>query len=124
MKKYICTAADRNKIIKAKEILDDEFNKPSSPYRLARKVDKCPNKLSAVFKETQLYTPYEFQLELRVEEAIKLLLKTKLRIYEIAFTCGYAISGPFSKIYKLHTGTAPNKWRKLQLSAPRHLPAN
>ncbi|OQP51231.1 helix-turn-helix domain-containing protein [Niastella populi] len=119
MKKYICTAADRKKIIKAKDILDAEFNKPFSLNRLARKTGMNPTKLCELFKETQLFTPYEFLIELRAEEAIELLLKTKLRIYEIARKCGYATTEPFSKMYKRHTGMAPSKWRKLQLSAPK-----
>jgi hypothetical protein len=35
MKKFICTAADRKKIIKARDIPDAEFNKPFSLNRLA-----------------------------------------------------------------------------------------
>ena len=119
MKKYNCSAADQKKIIKAKEILDDEFNKPFSLHRLARKVGMSPQKLTFLFKETQLYTPYEFMIELRAVEAIELLLKTNLRIYEIAWECGYETTEPFSKMYKRHTGMAPSKWRKLQLSAPK-----
>ena len=54
MKKYACTESDRKKIIKAKEILDDEFNRPYSLYRLAREVGMSPKKLAFLFKKTQL----------------------------------------------------------------------
>jgi AraC-like DNA-binding protein len=118
-KKYVCTAADMKKIIKAKEILDEEFNKPFSLNRLARKVGMSPNKLAVLFKKTQLYSPHRFQIELRACEAIDLLLKNKLRIYEIAWAVGYETTAPFSKMYKRHTGMAPSKWRALQLSAPK-----
>lgn len=119
MKKYKCTAADRKKILKAKEIIAEEFNKPFSLNRLARRVGMAPNKLNVLFKESQMFTPYELMREHRGCEAIILLLKNKLRIYEVAWACGFETTEPFSKFYKRYTGMAPSKWRKLQLSAPK-----
>lgn len=119
MKQYKSTAADRKKIIKAKEIIEVEFNKPFSLNRLARRVGMSPKKLNVLFKESQMFTPYEFMREHRAHEGIILLLQNKLRIYEIAWACGYETTEPFSKMYKNYTGMAPSKWRKLQLSAPK-----
>jgi AraC-like DNA-binding protein len=120
MKKYTCTAADRKKIIKAKEILNNEFNKPFSLTRLSRKVGMSPNKLNYLFKESEMFSPHRFLILLRAAEAINQLLRRKqLRIGEIAGMCGYETTSPFSAMFKRHTGMAPSKWRELQKSAPR-----
>lgn len=119
MKKYKSTAADRRKIIKARNILSAEFNKPFSLNRLARRVGMAPKKLNVLFKESQMFTPYEYMREHRANEGLILLLENKLRIYEIAWHCGYETTEQFSKMYKRFSGMAPTKWRKLQLSAPR-----
>jgi AraC-like DNA-binding protein len=119
MKKYKSTAADRKKIIKVRDILAAEFNKPFSLNRLSRRVGMAPKKLNVLFKESQMFTPYEYMREHRANEGIILLLENKLRIYEIAWDCGYDTTEAFSKMYKRYTGMAPSKWRKLQLSAPR-----
>lgn len=71
-------AADRKIIIKARENLDTEFNKPLSLNRLARKAGMSPAKLSE--QETQIFTPFEFLIKLRAEEAIELLLKATTHI--------------------------------------------
>lgn len=119
MKQDKSTAADRKKIIKAKDIIAAEFNKPFSLNRLARRVGMSPKKLNVLFKQSELFTPYEFMREHRANEGIILLLQNKLRIYEVAWACGYDTTEPFSKMYKRYTGMAPSNWRKLQLSAPR-----
>jgi len=119
MKKYTCTAADIKKIIKAREIISNEFNKAFSLTRLARRVGMSPQKLHVLFKESQLFSPREYQIEHRVAEGIVLLAENKLRIYEIAWACGYETTDPFSKLYKRHTGLAPSKWRALYLKNPK-----
>jgi AraC-like DNA-binding protein len=119
MKQYKSKAADRKKIIKARDIIADEFNKPFSLNRLGRRVGMSPKKLHVLFKESQMFTPYEYMIEHRANEGLILLLENKLRIYEIAWACGYETTEPFSRMYKRFSGMAPSKWRKLQLSAPK-----
>ena len=97
----------------------DEWDIPFSLNRIARKVGMSPKKLNVLFKEKELFTPHQLVILIRVDEAIHMLLKNKLRIYEIAEACGYETTEPFSKLFKRHTGLAPKNWRKVQLSVPK-----
>ncbi|THU32930.1 helix-turn-helix transcriptional regulator [Niastella caeni] len=119
MKKKSSADTDLKKIIKAKEIVHDEFNKPLTLAYVARKIKMDPRKLSRQFKKVHYLSFQEYYIELRASEGIILLLQNKLRINEIARATGYTTTQSFSRMFKKVTGMAPTPWQKLQLNNPR-----
>ena len=118
MKKISRAAVDKNKIIKAKEILDNEYYKPITLEYLSRRVGLSPKKLATSFPAQYYQSVQRYLTMSRALTGMQLLLETKLHIYEIAWKTGYDVTRPFSLMFKKVTGRAPSKWRKMQLSNP------
>jgi len=118
MKKKSRAAIDQKKIIKAKEILDNEYYKPITLEYLSRRVGMSPKKLGTAFPATYYQNVQKYLTMSRALTGMELLLETKLHIYEIAWETGYDVTRPFSMMFKRVTGRAPSKWRKVQLSNP------
>jgi len=65
------------------------------------------------FKKHVGETPGAMVKRLRQEKGIYLLRRTKLRIIDIAFECGYASQEAFSKEFKRSLGLSPSQLREL-----------
>jgi two-component system response regulator YesN len=118
MTKQTRAAIDLKKVIKARDIIDDEFYKPITLEYLSRRVGMSPKKLAAAFPPKYFQSIQKYLAMARALEAIQLLLETNLPIYEIAWETGYDVTRPFSTMFKKITGRAPSKWRKAQFSNP------
>lgn len=64
------------------------------------------------FKKYLSKTPKQFLNEVRLENARRLLLESKLPIMEIAFQCGFSEPSYFSKQFKALFGILPSQVRK------------
>lgn len=68
--------------------------------------------LSTSFNKIMGKTIREYINELRINDAITLLLYSPLNITEIAFSVGFTDSNYFSEVFKKTTGMSPMKYRK------------
>lgn len=118
MKKQTRAAIDQKKIIKARDIIDQEYYKPITLEYLSRRVGMSPKKLAAAFTQTYYQSVQKYLTMSRALTGMQLLLETQLPIYEIAWETGYDVTRPFSNMFKRITGRAPSIWRKVQLSNP------
>ncbi|MBO9203285.1 MULTISPECIES: helix-turn-helix domain-containing protein [Niastella] len=118
MKKQTRAAIDEKKIIKARDILDNECHKPITLDYLSRRVGMTPKKLATGFKRKYYQSIQKYLIMARAITGMQLLLETELHIYEIAWETGYDVTRPFSQMFKKVTGRAPSKWRKAQLNNP------
>ncbi|MBS4212328.1 MULTISPECIES: response regulator transcription factor [Neobacillus] len=71
-----------------------------------------PSYLSKLFKDKTEQNFVDFVLEIRMNEAKKLLERTSLRISEIADRLGYSDITYFSNLFKRKTGVTPSEYRK------------
>lgn len=71
-----------------------------------------PSYLSQLFKQRMNRTFVEYVLQLRMNEAERLLTHTSLRISEIAERLGYADISYFSNTFKRFMGRSPSEFRK------------
>jgi AraC-like DNA-binding protein len=69
--------------------------------------------LSRAFKKITGFSFIEYLNNLRVKEAQKLLLETKLSISEISTKVGYQSSTHFGRMFKAITGNSPREYKKL-----------
>lgn len=96
---------------KAKEYIDQNFQRPVSINELAEKVVLSPSYLSHLFsKETGMTITSYTDLQ-RIDHAKKLLIQTTLLIKEIAFQSGFSDQNYFSRIFKKYTGQSPAAFR-------------
>lgn len=63
------------------------------------------------FKEITGFTLLKYQHQVRINQAVSLLLKTELSAAFIGFEIGYSTSSHFSKIFKNTTGISPAAYR-------------
>lgn len=65
-----------------------------------------------MFKEYTGFSPYNFQLKIRMERATEMLEYTSMSINEIAETVGYIDCSYFCRVFKKFTGHTPLFYRK------------
>jgi two-component system response regulator YesN len=78
----------------------------------AARVHLNPSYLSQLFKQQTGTKFVDYLVEMRMEEAKKLLLKTALRVSEIAERLGYCDIAYFSNTFKKISGCSPLEYRK------------
>ena len=79
---------------------------------LAGQFDISPSYLSKLIKEHCGMTFVSYLASLRVEQAKKLLLETKLSITDIYMQCGFNNRTTFIRTFKKATGLSPSDFRK------------
>ena len=86
--------------------------KPLQLGELAREVHLNPAYLSASFKRITGQNFSDFLIQLRMENAAKLLNGTSIQIGEVARSVGYEDMRHFSRLFKKHIGVTPSAYRE------------
>lgn len=91
-------------------------NSSLSVEQIAEAAGISSGRLSVLFKKELGKTPVEYLTEYRMKMAIRLLLHSNYKIYEIANQVGYHSAQYFSQIFLQHTGQKPLDYRKSTLT--------
>jgi len=105
--KFLSNADDREKIIKAREILLQHIGEPITIKALSRKVAINECYLKKGFKEIFGTTIFDFYQSQRMEHAKYLLYDKGLSVTEVSLLLGYSSISHFSTAFKKHTGIKP-----------------
>jgi AraC-like DNA-binding protein len=105
--KFLANEADREKIIKAREILLRHIGEPITIKALSRKVAMNECYLKKGFKEMFGTTIFDFYQSQRMEHAKYLLYEKGLNVTEVSILLGYSSISHFSTAFKKHTGLKP-----------------
>jgi AraC-like DNA-binding protein len=105
--KFLDNADDREKIIKAREILLQHIGEPITIKALSRKVAINECYLKKGFKEIFGTTIFDFYQSQRMEHAKYLLYDKGLSVTEVSMMLGYSSISHFSTAFKKHTGIKP-----------------
>jgi AraC family transcriptional regulator len=105
--KFLANEADREKIIKAREILIAHIGEPVTIKELSRKVAINECYLKKGFKELFGTTIFDFYQSQRMEHARYLLYEKGLSVTEVSLLLGYSSISHFSTAFKKHTGLKP-----------------
>jgi AraC-like DNA-binding protein len=105
--KFLANEADREKIIKAREILLQNIGDPLTIKELSRKVAINECYLKKGFKELFGTTVFDFYQSQRMEHARYLLYEKGLSVTEVSVMLGYSSISHFSTAFKKHTGLKP-----------------
>ncbi|HUQ96138.1 MAG TPA: AraC family transcriptional regulator [Chitinophagaceae bacterium] len=105
--KFLANDLDREKIIKAREILIAHIGEPITIKELSRKVAINECYLKKGFKELFGTTIFEFYQSQRMEHAKYLLYEKGLSVTDVSALLGYSSISHFSTAFKKHTGLKP-----------------
>jgi AraC-like DNA-binding protein len=105
--KFLANEADREKIIRAREILLSQIGDPLTIKALSRKVAINECYLKKGFKEMFGTTIFDFYQGQRMEHARYLLYEKGLSVTEVSVMLGYSSISHFSTAFKKHTGLKP-----------------
>lgn len=105
--KFLANEADREKIVKAREVLIQHIGEPITIKELSRKVAINECYLKKGFKELFGTTVFDFYQSQRMEHAKYLLYEKGLSVTEVSLMLGYSSISHFSTAFKKHTGLKP-----------------
>jgi AraC family transcriptional regulator len=105
--KFLANEADREKVLRAREILIQHIGEPITIKELSRKVAMNECYLKKGFKEMFGATIFDFYQSQRMEHAKYLLYEKGLTVTEVSVLLGYSSISHFSTAFKKHTGLKP-----------------
>ena len=105
--KFLAHQDERNKIIKAREILLEHIGDPITIKELSRKVAINECYLKKGFRVMFGTTVFDFYQDQRMEHARYLLYKKGFSVSEVSAQLGYSSISHFSTAFKKHTGIKP-----------------
>lgn len=105
--RFLSNEADREKVLRARDILVQHIGEPITIKQLSRKVAMNECYLKKGFKEMFGATIFEFYQGQRMEHAKSLLYEKGLSVTEVSDVLGYSSISHFSTAFKKHTGLKP-----------------
>jgi AraC-like DNA-binding protein len=105
--KFLATETEREKIIKAREILLAQIGEPLTIKALSRKVAINECYLKKGFRELYGQTIFDFYQSQRMEHAKYLLYSKGLSVTDVSEKLGYSSISHFSTAFKKLTGIKP-----------------
>ncbi len=98
-----------NQIAQAIAWLRDNYNKTLHVEKLAAHLNMAPSTFHKHFKEITTLSPLQYQKQLRLAEAQRLMLSDDYDVTQAAFAVGYESSTQFNREYKRLFGESPRK---------------
>jgi AraC-like DNA-binding protein len=97
---------------RAKETMRSDPSENLSVVAIAKACKLSPSHFSRAFKASTGVPPHQWLLEMRVESARELLVKSKAPLTEIAYRCGFTDQSHMSRIFGRVMGISPGAWRR------------
>jgi AraC-like DNA-binding protein len=92
-----------------REFIRENLHENIKLQELAEVASLSPFHLNRVFRAQVGLPPHEFQSQLRIEKAAKLIAQKK-SFAEIAFETGFADQSHFNRFFKRYTGVTPKRF--------------
>ncbi|MDQ7051223.1 MAG: helix-turn-helix domain-containing protein [Enterobacterales bacterium] len=92
--------------------METNIEEPLTPGDIAGLVNISRRQLERLFSSHLSSTPTRYYLELRLQNARRLLLQTSLPIIEVSIACGFSSAPHFSKCYRDLFNCSPSEERR------------
>ncbi|MEK4909172.1 AraC family transcriptional regulator N-terminal domain-containing protein [Niallia sp. FSL M8-0099] len=109
LKHFALVGSQGQRIAKIIGILNQEFDQPLRVDKLAKEASMSTSSFYYHFKEVTGMSPIQYQKQLRLQEARRLLLTENMEAAEAAFQVGYESPSHFSREYNRKFGLSPIK---------------
>ena len=109
LKHFALVGSQAQRIAKVIGVLNREFAQPLKVDELAKEARMSSSSFYHHFKEVTGMSPIQFQKQLRLQEARRLLLTENLEAAEAAFQVGYESPSHFNREYSRKFGLSPMK---------------
>ncbi len=104
--------SDSHKLyLEAMRYIHDNYMHNISSIDIAKHLNYSVSYLRYIFKKEGINSITRTVNELRLENARKMLLSTKMNVTDIAFHCGFCDANYFSTIFKNKYGVSPKKYK-------------
>jgi AraC-like DNA-binding protein len=101
-----------SKIKQARSYISENVKVSLSPEKIAKTLNISYSLFRKEFKKRLSFSPIQFQIQLRIQEAKRLLTLTNAPIKRIAYQLGFKSCYYFSRIFKEKVGKSPLNFRK------------
>jgi AraC family transcriptional regulator, arabinose operon regulatory protein len=102
----------KNPVEQAIFFMQENLSRSIKIQDIAQKVRLSESHLSKIFRNKTGLSPFEYFINLKMQEAIRLITNKSLRIKEVAFALGYEDPLYFSRLFKKHIGKSPGTFVK------------
>ena len=108
-------------VSRAMTLIDNHYMDSLSMHEIAAAAGFSESHLYRVFREEAGVTPHEYLMNVRLNQAMQMLLNTSRPVEEIAERCAFCSSSIFIRSFRQSTGVTPLKFRKLILGVTSSL---
>ncbi|MBC8104728.1 MAG: AraC family transcriptional regulator [Cytophagales bacterium] len=124
LRRMMAANSEVQRIARAIQWLKLHFAEPVRIEEVAREAFMSPSGLYHHFKAVTAMSPLQYQKQLRLQEARRLLLSEGLDAAAAGFRVGYESPSQFSREYRRQFGAPPLQDRTLALSAAASAPSD
>lgn len=110
--RILMTGKSQYHLEKTLDYINSHYNEDIELAKLAKLSSLSESQLIRTFRKTYGATPINYQLELRLTEAQRLLRETTLSISEISYRLGFSDSNYFTRFFRRKLNTSPSQYRK------------
>jgi AraC family transcriptional regulator, arabinose operon regulatory protein len=102
----------KNPVDQAIFFMQQNLSKSIKIQDIANHIQLSESHLSKIFRNKTGSSPFDYFINLKMQEAIRLLTNQSMRIREVAFALGYEDPFYFSRLFKKHIGKSPGMFLK------------
>ncbi|MGB3148354.1 MAG: GlxA family transcriptional regulator [Paracoccaceae bacterium] len=93
------------------KIMEEEIESPPSITRIAARVGLSQRRLEMLFADRLSISPGRFFLDLRLDEARRLITDTRMSLQEVAVRCGFSSQMAFARAFRTRFGATASDLR-------------
>jgi AraC-like DNA-binding protein len=118
LRQIVLEDSQTERVVRAIQLLRENFVRPVRVSAMARAVHMSESSLHHHFKAVTAMSPLQYQKQLRLQEARRLLLSADIDVASTAHRVGYESVSQFSREYSRLFGAPPLRDRRRWLEAP------
>lgn len=101
------------------DYIKDNYKRNITLSELSAQINVCRDHLIRIFKASTGRTPMEYIMDMRLEEALRLLINTDMSITEVSLNSGFSSSDYMTKVFNKKFNITPLKYRRNARQAVR-----